>query len=291
MSAQPVLVTGATGFIGRALVRRLEAEGRRVIGLGTADGDIADARTLARFGGAPPSHVFHLAGRTFVPESWTDPAAFYRTNVLGTLNVLELCRRSNASLTLASAYVYGKPDRLPVAETAEPRPNNPYCHSKAVAESVCHYYAEAFGVRAAVARIFNVYGPGQDERFLIPAVLRQVRSEPQIRVKDLKPRRDYVHLDDVVEALVRIELRCPAWAVFNVASGTSHSVGDIIALAQKAAGMAKLVVEEREERPNEIQDVVGDISKAATNLRWRPRVSFEDGIRNLASEPDCKGRR
>jgi GDP-4-dehydro-6-deoxy-D-mannose reductase len=288
-----VLVTGGTGFIGRALVRKLKEQGRKLVVLGSADGDIADERTLKRFARNAPGHVFHLAGRTFVPESWKDPAGFYRTNVLGTLNVLELCRRSGASLTFVSAYVYGTPDRLPVKETAEPRPNNPYGHSKAVAENLCRYYADTFNLKVGIARVFNVYGSGQDERFVIPTVLRQLRTSPEIRIKDSRPRRDYIHVDDVVEALAKIGERRPSWAIFNVASGTSHSVGDIIALLQKAVGVSKPVIELHEERPNEIPDVVGDNSRAAADLGWRPQVSMEEGIRRLAadsaSQPQRKG--
>src|ERR1039458_4815735 len=106
------LVTGATGFLGRHLVAALESQGHAVRRHSSTDGDIADC-PLPTEG---VSHVFHLAGESYVPESWRNPQAFYRTNVMGTVNVLEHCRRNQAALTLISSYVYGEPQRLPIAE-------------------------------------------------------------------------------------------------------------------------------------------------------------------------------
>ena len=108
---ETILVTGAEGFIGRHLVPALEEHGHYVERHGHKDGDIVHA-TLS-YGDV--THVFHLAGKTFVPESWTNPFSFYETNVLGTVNVLEFCRRQQASLTLVSSYVYGAPQQLPVS--------------------------------------------------------------------------------------------------------------------------------------------------------------------------------
>ena len=132
--SEKVLVTGATGFIGRALVRRLREDGREVIDLGSRDGDIRRRATLARFLDAGVRCVFHLAGRSFVPDSWTDPGGFLEINVLGTANALEFCRAAGAGLVFVSAYVYGEPEHLPIDESAPVRPNNPYAHSKHMAE-------------------------------------------------------------------------------------------------------------------------------------------------------------
>ena len=127
-----ILVTGAPGFIGRALCRSLRVCGHEVAQLSRSDGDISEPATLGQIG--PIKHVFHLAGRTFVPDSWKDPLGFHKANVIGTGNVLEYCRLQRARLTFISAYLYGLPDRFPVWELCAPRPNNPYALSKHLAE-------------------------------------------------------------------------------------------------------------------------------------------------------------
>ena len=106
-----VLVSGASGFIGRPLTEKLERAGYSVVRHSEARGDIASCHLSD---GA--DHVFHLAARTFVPDSWSAPMPFYATNVLGTVNVAEFCRRHGASLTMMSSYVYGRPQFLPISE-------------------------------------------------------------------------------------------------------------------------------------------------------------------------------
>ena len=165
-----ILVTGATGFLGRHLVAALESQGRAVRIHSSAEGDIANC-PLPMDG---VSHVFHLAARSYVPESWQNPHAFYHTNVMGTVNVLEHCRRNQAALTLISSYVYGQPQRLPIAEDHPLAATNPYAHTKILAEDTARFYEQRFGLALAIVRPFNLYGPGQGHSFLIPSILRQV---------------------------------------------------------------------------------------------------------------------
>jgi len=279
-----VLITGATGFIGRPLAARLRGEGREVVAIGSAQGDIADPATLRPMADRGIGHVVHLAGRTYVPESWAAPRAFFDTNAGGTLNVLEFCRAAGASLTFLSAYLYGIPERLPIAEDAPVRPNNPYALSKHLAEEACRFYSAQHGVAVGIARVFNVFGPGQDARFLIPTILSQLQRDPAVEVRDLAPRRDYVYLDDAVDALAKLAAARPKMATYNVASGTSRSVGDIIAAFQAALGTRKPVIGKSDLRHNEIPEVIGDASRAAADLGWRPKVSFEQGAARLVQE-------
>ena len=139
-----MLVTGGSGFIGRALTARLKALGRDVASTDSADGDIANRETLAKFEQQNIAHVFHLAGKTFVPDSWEDPQAFCQTNVLGTVNALEFCRKNRIPMTYVSAYVYGHPDSLPIGEDSAIRPSNPYALTKRMAEEACEYYASTY---------------------------------------------------------------------------------------------------------------------------------------------------
>lgn len=274
-----VLISGANGFIGSSLGNELRARGHEVHELSHDQGDIAESSTLEH---APPvKHVFHLAGRSFVPDSWTDPDAFIRTNVLGTMNVLEFCRRHGARLTFVSAYLYGAPETLPVSETAVPKPNNPYALSKYLAEQACSFYAKYYGIHIVVIRPFNVYGPGQKKHFLIPEIIKQVRDGREIRVKDLAPRRDFVFVDDLVDAVTRTLGGPDGYQVFNVGSGASVSVQELVNVIQRVAGTRLAVVCEGTIRPNEIDDVYADIRAARRSLGWTPSCRLEQGVERV----------
>src|SRR2546426_4125403 len=229
-----ILVTGADGFVGRALVRSLARDGHGVIALGRSAGDVAEATTWADL--PPVDHVCHLAARSYVPDSWRDPAGFVHTNMLGTTRALDHCRAHGAHCVYVSGYLYGVPKRLPIREDDPLEPNNPYALSKYLAEQVCAFYAASFGLSVTILRPFNVFGAGQRGEFLIPTILDQIRKGETIRVKDLAPRRDYVFLDDLVSALSRAIASPAGHRAFNIGSGISYSVQDIIDVAQQVAG-------------------------------------------------------
>jgi len=276
-----VLLTGASGFLGRRVASLLAREDATLIAPGRAELDVT--RDFGDFGGVDT--VVHLAALTFVPQSWQQPGLFWQVNAGGTVNTLEYCRRHGASLVLVSSYCYGAPESLPIAEDAPLRPGNPYAFSKVAAEEACRYYAKDFGVPTIILRPFNIYGPGQDERFLIPTLVKQALAPDveTVELADGEPRRDYVHLDDVARAVVVAALRREKAGVFNVGSGRSHSVMEVARLILDAAGVAKPVVDRRQTRPNEIMDTVADISAAARGLGWRPRTSLEAGLAELVT--------
>jgi GDP-4-dehydro-6-deoxy-D-mannose reductase len=277
-----ILVTGASGFIGRALVARLRASRFTVLTMDLEDGDISANGTLAKFMQLDIEHVFHLAGKTFVPDSWGNPQSFYETNVMGTLNVLEFCRAKMVPLTYVSAYVYGHPEKLPISEDSAIRPNNPYAHTKRIAEQTCNFYANAYGLPVTVIRPFNVYGIGQSERFLIPTIIRQVMNiEDRIVVKDLLPKRDYVYLEDLVKALLATLKNFIGYRVYNIGSGESINVQQVIDFIQNAARKKKKIFCENVIRPSELMDVVADISRARDELGWFPEYSFQLGIESI----------
>lgn len=276
-----VLVTGASGFIGRALVAALERKGHEVVRLTSKDGEIDDPNKFKKLSNIGVLWVFHLAGRTYVPESWEDPLGFCRVNVLGVANVLEFCRTQGIPITYVSSYLYGEPESLPITENSPVRPNNPYALSKWLAEQICEFYSAVHGLPIIVIRPFNVYGVGQDELFLIPSVVRQALFGDAITVKDLQPRRDYVYLDDLVEALMLTMGKPDGYRVYNIGSGMSLSVREIIDVIQAVAHTNKKVVCTNVTRPNEINDVVADISRVRQDLGWYPRHSFSDGIRKI----------
>jgi len=215
----------------------------------------------------------------FVPESWTDPRPFYSTNVLGTLNVLELCRRNQASLTLLSSYIYGQPQYLPISEEHPLDAFNPYANTKILAEQTAQFYVRHFGVRVTIIRPFNVFGPGQNQRFLIPTILRQALDPgiDVIRVADRRPRRDYLYIDDFVNLLnTTLEIDRPG--IYNAGSGVSTGIDEIVNVIGDITGRTKPLTSDDTGRPGEVLDVVVDISRAASKLHWKPQVSLREGI-------------
>jgi nucleoside-diphosphate-sugar epimerase len=273
-----VVVTGATGFIGKALVARLHQDRCCVEGLSSADGDIAKIDLDDRLANFRPDHIVHLAGRTFVPDSWHDPLNFYRINVQGTVNVADYCRRHSVSLVYVSAYVYGKPVSLPIREDYLVQPNNPYAQSKFLGEEVCRQYAATFKLPVVILRPFNVYGPGQSSSFLIPTIVHQALHNDVIELDSLTPRRDYVYVDDLVEAIV-LSLRVSQYGVtYNIGSGYSVSVHEVVQTVLSRAGVSKPVFSRNIERENEVMDVVADISRVSRDFSWHPQFTLADGI-------------
>ena len=270
-----ILVTGATGFLGGHLVAKLESQGRIVISHSSVKGDIATC--LLPMEGV--SHVFHLAGKSYVPDSWQNPLSFYDTNVTGTVNVLEHCRRNQAALTLISSYVYGQPQRFADFRTPSSGGRQSLCSYQDLAESAARFYEQRFGVALVIVRPFNIYGPGQRQSFLIPSILRQVLDPAAgvVRLKDLRPRRDYLYVDDAV-AFLLATLRPGTRGVYNMGSGRSASVAEVAQLIGDAAGIRKPVVSDEEPRPGEILDMFADTSRAAADLAWQPHTSLADGL-------------
>lgn len=275
------LITGATGFLGRHLAAALAGAGVEVVGTARATGHDILRDELPLDG---VDHVFHLAAATGVPAAWADPAETLLVNSHGTVRVLDQCRRAGCPMTLASTYVYGKPDRLPVAEDHPVYPSNPYSLSKLLAEESCRAFAGMYGLQVSVLRVFNIYGPAQDERFLVPLIVRQAMDPelPEVVVQDLAPRRDYVHVDDVVRAFLATT-RLPGFSLFNVGSGESHSVAEVIALACAAAGRAKPARQTGAVRPADVPDTVADIGRIRAALGWSPRVGLAEGLRGMVA--------
>jgi nucleoside-diphosphate-sugar epimerase len=273
-----ILITGARGFIGSRLSEKLKSNDYSIIELSSKNGLVEDYDTFERFHGREIHHVFHLAGKTYVPDSWKNPTDFIKTNVHGTQNVLEFCRKHSLPLTYVSAYVYGTPAKLPIKENDPVQPNNPYALSKHMGETLCEFYSTHFGLNITIARPFNIYGKDQRKPFLIPEILDQVMSNRDIKVKDLTPKRDYLYLDDLIDGLILTMTKSSGFQLYNFGSGYSLSVKDIIDTIQLAANSSLRVESENLPRTNEIYDVYADISKAQTELGWTPKMSFKDGI-------------
>jgi len=274
-----VLVTGSTGFIGQQLLLKLRSCQYDIIEVSSLNGDIADKVTWSHFDHADV--LVHLAGSTFVPDSWKDPYSFLKTNFIGTVCALDYCRQHDVKLIYLSSYLYGNPSLLPILETAPLVANNPYALSKKMAEDVCRFYAEFYRLKITIFRPFNVYGPGQSEHFLIPSLINQVLAGNTICVKDLEPRRDYVYIDDLVDAIMKAVDSDINFEIFNIGVGISYSVAELINIIQNIKGTNLMVESAGERRPEEVMDTQADILKAREILKWFPKYSLRAGLEKI----------
>jgi GDP-4-dehydro-6-deoxy-D-mannose reductase len=273
-----ILVTGAKGFIGRQLIPVIGNPETQIFPMDFENGNISIKATWESF---PIAHkVIHLAGKSFVPDSWNDPSSFFNCNLLGTIEALNYCRKNNASLIFLSSYMYGNQEKQPISETAQLIANNPYALSKKQSEEACKFYSEHFGVSVTILRLFNVYGPGQPENFLIPFIISQAKNGKCIQVKDLEPKRDFVYVADVARAISLASKLSDGYNVINIGSGKSYSVETVIGLIQDLMRTNLPVYSLNERRKDEILDTVSDISLARKLMGWTPQWTLKDGLSN-----------
>jgi UDP-glucose 4-epimerase len=279
-----VLVTGDTGFVGRHVVRAATEAGWGVVGFRgrRADADVADPKAFEPFEAESVDAVVHLAARTFVPDSWRRAAAFDRTNVTGTAAVLEYCRRVGARLIFSSSYVYGVPRYLPIDEDHPTCPSNPYAACKLRAEWCCGRYAAEYGVPVTVFRPGNIYGPGQDGRFLVPTILQQICTRDVIDLGDPRPGRDMVYVDDIVRAIMlAVEDPAAGFRAFNLGCGRSYSVAEVADELVRLTGFEGGVAYSEGQRPNEIPRVVLDSRRAHEELGWPQPIPLSVGLARM----------
>lgn len=303
-----VLVTGARGFIGRAVVAALSADGHEVLSLtraessapGTRRADVRDAPAIAA-AVADVDAVCHLAGRTQVRESFADPLTYWKTNAGGTLNLLSglvaAAERSGPKrLVIAStAAVYGTPKTQPIREDAPTLPLNPYGASKLAADQAAASVAATGALGAVSLRAFNVAGAAAgtadpDRTRLIPKILAvQAGLEPELAVNgDGSAVRDFVHATDMAAAFVRALNACTPgeWRTYNVGSGRRTSIADVVRTAEELRGRA---LPKRYAPPaNEPPVLQADPTRIQRELGWQPKNSdlatiLEDGWSALTS--------
>lgn len=278
-----ILVTGASGFMGRALTTALKADGHRVFTITHSHGDITDPHIFADIGGERIDIVYHLAGRTDVSQSWERPGEYYRVNVMGTQNVLDFCRQQHARMIYLGTYVYGAPRYLPVDERHPVDPANPYTHSKWLGEELCRFYASRYNIPNICIRLFNVYGPGQKQCFLIPHLLKEFQRGDYIKVRSLAPRRDMLYIDDAINALRNL-CQSEHTGIYNLGYGASWSVAEIVATLQELLGTTLPVHQQNELPPHEVMNIVADTRHIRRDFHWSPQYNLYDGLKILLME-------
>ncbi len=275
-----VAITGSNGFIGGYLVNKLSDINIPTVLIDQSTGiDILKMDQLTK---VPKfDTLIHLAALTYVPDSYKRPHEFYLTNISGLINTIELCRLYNAKMIFFSSYVYGVPQYLPIDELHPLSPFNPYAQSKIIGEEICQAYHRDFNVPIIIFRPFNIYGKGQHEDFIIPSILKQLKSG-KIRLKDPKPKRDYIHIEDIVDACLKALLYSKTnFEIFNLGFGKSFSIAEIIDNIMQITQLKVEINFSNEVRPHEVQDTVACIKKANQLLDWYPTFDIYEGLKKL----------
>jgi CDP-glucose 4,6-dehydratase len=303
------LVTGATGMVGSALVRRLLDDGHDVVALvldtdpqselyrsGTVqattivNGALEDLATLERaIAVHAPDTVYHLGAQTIVGAARRAPLATLETNVRGTWNVLEACRRQpdvvDAVVVASSDKAYGTVTTLPYTESTPLAGDEPYEVSKAAADLIAQMYAQTYDLPVAVARCGNIYGAGDlNWSRIVPGTIRSLlRGEQPVLRSDGSFVRDYLHVDDVVDAYLVLgaALRERSVAVgegWNFSDESPRTVMEIYEAVCVAAGAPGTTPHILDHAPGEIHDQWLSAEKARTALGWKAGVDLAAGL-------------
>jgi GDP-4-dehydro-6-deoxy-D-mannose reductase len=279
--AGPVLITGADGFVGGHLLAELGSDG--VAG----SADVLDSEAFAvEVRDVRPGAVIHLAALSSVGASWESVAEVWRTNVLGTVQVLEAVRAEapEARVIMASSgEVYGRAEAIPTREDAPVNPLSPYAASKAAAELAASQ-AVARGQDVVVVRPFPQIGPGQDDRFAIGSWTRQIaRLEAEgggtVLVGDLSGERDLTDVRDGARAYALLLEGSVEPGAYNLASGRGVQMAAVL---QMLIGLATVPIELEQDdsrlRPADIPTLVGDPSKLRAATGWKPQIALEQTL-------------
>jgi len=301
-----ILVTGASGFIGRYLSSYACARGHEVVGtylsapelssriptdrkirwlpLDLRDGD-AIRRLVEE---VRPEAVFHLGAQAYAKRAWADPIDTFATNVAGTIHLYEALRQhppARGVLLAASAAAYGIAPRLPISEEAPLWATNPYGVSKACQEAVSFQYAKNFGLRIVRARLFGTTGPGKAGDALNDFAQQVARLErggrpAELRVGNLSPKRDVSDVRDAVPALWTLFERGTSEQAVNVGAGVSYPVQQIVdRLVELATVPLTVKVDTALLRPTDEPDNVADVRRLRA-MGHAPRVPWETTIRD-----------
>jgi NAD dependent epimerase/dehydratase len=302
-----VLVTGAGGFIGSHLCERLVAQGADVTAMirykSTSDwgnleflscatrgrlkvvsGDVNDSDFVANVV-MGKDMVFHLAALIAIPYSYIAPRSYFRTNVEGTLNVMEACRRSKVAAIVhtSTSEVYGSAQYTPIDEHHPLQGQSPYSASKIGADKLVESYARSFDLPVVTLRPFNTFGPRQSARAVIPTIISQAVASDIIRLGSLDTIRDLTDVDDTVAGFIAAATaarRVPGQEI-NLGVGKAISIGDLARRILDVMNVTKpIITEQNRTRPlnSEVDRLLSDNTKARTLLGWYPKVALDDGL-------------
>jgi GDP-4-dehydro-6-deoxy-D-mannose reductase len=300
---QRALVTGCNGFVGRALVARLAAGGFEVRGVDRTPGcdalsahayfagDLRDAGFVAEaIEAAEVDCIIHLAAQSSVRRSFDEPAPTLSDGTLPALHMLNHLRESGSKarvLLVGSADEYGivAADKMPIVETQPANPASPYALAKSIQNQFGVMFCSLYGVDAVMTRSFNHTGPGQREEFVLANFARQVaeikrgQREPVMEVGDLEVRRDFLDVRDVCDAYVVLLKKGRSGETYNVCSGKSFRIRDLLDWLCALAGVkVKLHVDRTRLRPVDMPELRGDPSKIHAHTGWTAKLNIEETL-------------
>lgn len=304
LKGRRVLVTGAGGFIGSRLCERLVEEGAEVRALVryTSDGeagwldrspirgdielkrgDLADRDSV--FDAVRGCDlVFHLGALIAIPYSYLAPESYVRTNILGTLNVLQAARELGIGRLVhtSTSEVYGSAQVVPMTESHPLVGQSPYSASKIAADKLAESYHRSFETPVVTLRPFNTFGPRQSARAVIPTIASQLLAGRPVRLGDTRPTRDFVYVDDTVEAFVKAgTIAGIEGLTIHAGGGREIAIGDLPAMIGAAAGLpVEIEADPQRVRPaaSEVERLCADATLARERLGWAPKVSVEEGL-------------
>jgi UDP-glucose 4-epimerase len=302
-----ILITGGAGFIGPKIAERLLEKGELVRVLDNlSTGNVSNIAGLLNTGGVELvkgdvcnpqammgaikgcSIVYHLAAQSSVPVSTNDPLGDMKTNVEGTINVLDAARSAGAKVVFASSStVYGAASKVPTPEDSPLVPCSFYGLSKMAAEQYCRLYSETYGVPAVTLRLYNIFGPGTNKGMMMDLYRKLLRESKRLEVLGTgKQKKDYLYIDDTVDAflLAPERARCRGEA-YNIGLGESYEVFEIAKMVFSILGLKVVEVVARggESWQGDVQFNQPDVSMAERELGWKAKVGMRDGLeRTLA---------
>ena len=307
-----LLITGITGFVGSHMAEY--ALGKNVLVFGSSRWRSktenvehlrsritlieSDLRDLSSVRGlvetANPSHVIHLAAQSFVGASWQTPAETLSTNIIAQVNLLEAIRglRINPRvLVVGSSEEYGmvSEDEVPIRETNPLRPLSPYAVSKVAQDLMGYQYFKSYGLSIVRSRAFNHTGPRRGDVFVESNLAKQVAeieagiAEPVVHVGDLRPRRDFSDVRDIVRGYWLLLERGEPGEVYNLCSGRAWAIQEVVSflLARSTVKGIKVAVDPARFRPSDVMVLEGDPSKIEKATGWKAEIPFERTLEEL----------
>ena len=292
------LITGACGFVGTYLVKVLLSNNIEVFGVDKTvkdkvnkveyyELDILDKEALTKtLYDIKPDYIFHLAGIASVKFSWENPELTHKINAEGTRCLLDaIPKNSDPRIFFAStAEIYGIPKEVPLKETHEVNPQNPYAKSKLEAEKIIQNSKYVY----IISRSFQHIGPGQSLGFVCPDFAKQIaeiekgEKEPIMYVGNLNAKRDFTDVRDIVNAYFLAMTKGIPGEIYNICSGNAYLIQDIL---QKLLDMSKVKIKVKEDpkrmRPVKIPVQVGDNSEFVKQTGWKPKISIEQSLKDV----------
>lgn len=306
---QKVLVTGAGGFIGSHLTEKLVSLGastraliryksdqswgwlKKSVACNDVEifvGDVRDADSL-RSAMKEVDIVFHLAAMIAIPYSYHSPLAYARTNVEGTINVMQQALQAGVKRVVhtSTSEVYGTAQYVPIDEAHPLQGQSPYSASKIGADKMVEAFYRSFDLPVTTVRPFNTYGPRQSARGVLPAIITQVLTKPQLLLGNAKPTRDFCFVSDTVEGFLAAAASEKGFGeVVNLGTGVEISIVEVAKKIQEIVGKSlPTIYEEERLRPelSEVYRLCANAKKAEQLFGWCSKVSLDEGLKQTVA--------